>query len=139
MGVDLAERDAFDKISVIVVEDEALIRNELMEAFPHYGFHAFAAEDASAALEILEAEAPRVRVVFTDVHLPGPMSGVAMGHHIRKTWPWISLLITSGYGTPDPSQVPEGSRFVLKPYNISKIAEVIKDMVQRSAGDDGDR
>jgi len=139
MGVDLAERDAFDKIGVVVVEDEALIRNELVEAFPHYGFHAFGAEDAPSALKILEAEAAAVRVVFTDVHLPSPMNGLALGRHISKTWPWISLLITSGYGTPDPSHMPERSRFVLKPYKISKIAELIKDMIRLSPGKDGDR
>ena len=139
MGVSLAEHDAFDKIGIIVVEDEALIRNELVEAFPHYGFHAFGAEDALAALQILESEAPHVRLVFTDVHLPSAMNGLALGDHIRKTWPWISLLVTSGYGTPDPSHMPQGSRFVLKPYKISKIAELIKDMVGRSAGDDGGR
>ena len=125
----MAERDAFGKIGVIVVEDEALIRNELVEAFPHYGFHAVGAEDAPAALKVLEGEAPRIQVVFTDVHLPSPMNGLILGHHIRKTWPWISVLITSGYGTPDPSHMPEGSRFVLKPYKVSKIADLIKDMV----------
>lgn len=134
----MAERDAFDKIGVILVEDEAMIRNELVEAFPHYGFHGFGAEDAAAALKILETEAENVRLVFTDVHLPGPMTGLALGHHIRRTWPWISVLITSGYGTPDPSHMPEGSRFVLKPYKISKIAEVFKDMVRQSPSDDGD-
>lgn len=135
----MAERDAFDKIGIIVVEDEALIRGELVEAFPHYGFHAFGAEDASAALKILEAEARNVRLVFTDVHLPGPMTGLALGRHIRKTWPWISLLITSGYGTPEASHMPEGSRFVLKPYKISKVAELIKDVVRSFSGNDGDR
>ena len=139
MGVDLAERDAFDKIGIIVVEDEALIRNELVEAFPHYGFHAFGAEDAPAALRILEAEAENVRFVFTDVHPPGPMTGLALGHHICKTWPWISLLITSGYGTPDPSHMPPGSRFVLKPYKISKIVELIKGVMPPASGNDSDR
>ena len=125
----MAERDAFGKIGVIVVEDEALIRNELVEAFAHYGFHAVGAEDGPAALKALEGEAPRIQVVFTDVHLPSPMNGLILGHHIRKTWPWISVLITSGYGTPDPSHMPQGSRFVLKPYKVSKIADLIKDMV----------
>ena len=134
----MAERGAIDKIGVIVVEDEALIRNELVEAFPHYGFYAFGAEDAPAALKILETEARNVRVVFTDVHLPSPMNGLALGYHIRKTWPGISLLITSGYGTPEPSHMPEGSRFVLKPYKISRIAELINDMVRPLPGDDAD-
>ena len=125
----MAERDAFGKIGVIVVEDEALIRNELVEAFAHYEFHAVGAEDGPAALKALEGEAPRIQVVFTDVHLPSPMNGLILGHHIRKTWPWISVLITSGYGTPDPLHMPQGSRFVLKPYKVSKIADLIKDMV----------
>jgi len=136
--VALAERDALDKIGVVLVEDEAMIRDELVEAFPQYGFHGFGAEDAAAALKILETEAENVRLVFTDVHLAGPMTGLALGDHIRRTWPWISVLITSGYGTPDPSHMPEGSRFVLKPYKISKIAEVMKEMVRPSQGDDGD-
>jgi DNA-binding NtrC family response regulator len=126
----VTERDAFDGIGVIVVEDEPLIRNELVEAFPHYGFHVLGAEDAAEALKILQDEAPRIQVVFTDVHLPGPMSGLLLGRHIRRTWPWISLLVTSGYGTPDSAHMPEGSRFLLKPYKISKVAEQIKDMVR---------
>src|SRR6185437_337994 len=130
MGGSLAEQSAFDKIGLIVVEDEALIRNELVEAFPRYGFHSFGAEDAPAALKILETEACRIRLIFTDVHLSSSMNGLALGRHIRQSWPWISLLITSGYGTPDPSHMPAGSRFVLKPYKISKVAELIKDMVR---------
>ncbi len=137
----MAERDAFDRIGVVVVEDEAMICTELIEAFPHYGFHAFGAEDAPAALKVTSGEeAQRIQVVFTDVHLPGPMNGLALeAHHIRKSWPPISLLVTSGYGTPDPSHMPEGSRFVLKPYKIARIAELIKDMVGRPPGDDGSR
>ena len=126
----MAERDTFDRIGVVVVEDEALIRNELVEAFPHYGFCVHGAEDAAEALKILQDEAPRIQIVFTDVHLPGAMNGLLLGQHIRKTWPWISLLVTSGYGTPDPSHMPEGCRFVLKPYKIGRIAEQIKDMVR---------
>ena len=126
----MAERDAFDRIGIVVVEDEALIRGELVEAFSYYGFYVLSVEDAVEALKILEEEAPRIQVVFTDVHLPGAMNGLLLGHHIRQTWPWISLLVTSGYGTPDPSHMPEGSRFVLKPYKIGRIAEQIKDMVR---------
>ena len=124
----MTERDTFDRIGILVVEDEAMIRNELVEAFSYYGFYVLSAEDAAEALKILHEEAPRIHVVFTDVHLPGPMSGLLLGHHIRKTWPWVSLLVTSGYGTPDPSHMPQGSRFVLKPYKIGKIAEQIKDI-----------
>lgn len=130
----MAHRDAIDRIGVLVVEDEALIRTELVEAFSYYGFDMFGAEDAAAALEILRKEAERVRIVFTDVHLPGAMSGLLLGHHIRRTWPWISLLITSGYGTPDPSHMPDGSRFVLKPYKIGRVAEQIRDMAGPPGG-----
>ena len=126
----MAERDAFDRIGVVVVEDEALIRGELVEAFSYYGFYVLGAQDATEALKILHEEAPRIQIVFTDVHLPGAMNGLLLGQHVRKTWPWISLLVTSGYGTPDSSQMPEGSRFVLKPYKIGRIAEQIKDMLR---------
>ena len=135
----MAKRDVFDKVGVIVVEDEPMIRSELVEAFPDYGFRAFGAEDAAAALKILEAEAPGARVVFTDVDLPGPMTGLALGHHIRKTWPWISMLITSGYGTPDPSRMPDHSRFVHKPYTMGELVELIEDIVRSPPGNDGDR
>jgi DNA-binding NtrC family response regulator len=126
----VADLDAIAKIGVVVVEDEALIRDELVEALPYYGFSAFGAEDAATALRILQEEAQRIQIVFTDVHLPGPMNGLMLGSHIRKTWPRISMLVTSGYGTPDLSHMPEGSRFVLKPYKIAKIAEQIREMVR---------
>ncbi len=126
----MTTQHAVDTINVVVVEDEALIRSELVEAFPFYGFHVFAAEDATEAVRILREEAPRIQLVFTDVHLPSPMNGLMLGHHIRQNWPWIAVLVTSGYGTPDAAHMPEGCRFVLKPYKISKIAEQIKELVQ---------
>ena len=67
-----------NKIGVVVVEDEALIRGELTEAFTYYGFDVFAAEDATEAMAILQAEAARIQFVFTDVHLPSPMNGLAL-------------------------------------------------------------
>ena len=64
-GVTVSDPDANDRIGIVVVEDEAMIRTELVQAFPHYGFRVLGAEDAAEALKILQDEArdPRAKVL----------------------------------------------------------------------------
>jgi CheY-like chemotaxis protein len=54
--------------------------------------------------------------LFTDIHMPGTMDGLALAHHTPKHWPWIGLLVTSARPHPDHTVFPEQSRFVAKPY-----------------------
>jgi two-component system, response regulator PdtaR len=124
----MAEKIINEVIVVIVVEDEPLIRMVLVEALLDAGFDVIEATHAREAVTMLEGEAIRVHALFTDVHMPGDMDGVALAHHTRLHWPWISLLVTSGRAYPKTNTMPEGTRFIAKPYELKHVIGHIREM-----------
>ena len=119
-----------EPIGVILVEDEPLIRMVAEAALCDCGFVVFVATDAYDALRILESEAVHIRVLFTDVNMPGAMNGVTLAHYVHRHWPWISELVTSGRGSAANADMPEGCRFVAKPYDLNKVVHQIRDMAE---------
>lgn len=113
---------------VIVVEDEIMIRLPVVSALEATDFEVIEAGHAGEALAILEREAVRVHVVFTDVHMPGPMDGLVLAHHVRRHWPSIGLLVASGRGNVDAGAMPEGSRFIPKPYHLDHVVHHIREL-----------
>ena len=75
-----------EEFVIVIVEDEPLIRNTAAAAFEDADFAVIEASNAGEALAILEREADHVRVVFTDVHMPGPMDGLTLAliSHTRE-------------------------------------------------------
>jgi CheY-like chemotaxis protein len=106
--------------TVLVVEDHPLIRLSAMELVEAAGFHAIGAENADAAIAILEARAD-IRLVFTDVEMPGSIDGLKLAHYIRDRWPPVHLIVVSGKGMLDENELPAGSRFFSKPYSDNTI------------------
>jgi DNA-binding NtrC family response regulator len=115
---------------VLIVEDEALIRLVLADSLTEDGFEVIEAVHAADAIRLLGEHAVRVHALFTDVHMPGEMNGVALAHHTRSNWPWISILITSGRAYPKADDMPTGALFVAKPYDLSEVARHIRESVR---------
>ena len=115
-------------IVVLVVEDEALVRTLAVEFFADMGFDAVAAPDANSAIRILQIEAARVHVLFTDVQMPGPMDGLMLAHHVRRNWPWIGLVVTSAYATWGLERLPANTQFFRKPYELAAIDYGVSDL-----------
>jgi two-component system, response regulator PdtaR len=103
--------------TVLIVEDEALIRLCMVAAFSEAGFRVLEATDAEWAIDILRGDASDIDVLFTDVNMPGPRNGIELAHHVRQHWPSIALLVTSGKMAPAAAELPSGSRFLQKPYD----------------------
>jgi two-component system, response regulator PdtaR len=101
--------------TVLVVEDESLIRMLAADSLEEQGFTVLEAGDAAEALAILE-EHDEVDVLFTDVNMPGPMDGLALAGLMHDRRPELGLVITSGRGTPDPERLPMSSLYLAKPY-----------------------
>jgi DNA-binding NtrC family response regulator len=102
--------------TVLIVEDEALIRFCMIDMLSDAGFRVFEATNAEEVIDILRAEASRIDVLFTDVNMPGPINGMELAHFVRRHWPRIALLVTSGK-VPAAAERPLGSRFLQKPYD----------------------
>jgi CheY-like chemotaxis protein len=124
----MGEKIKINQIVVIVIEDEPLIRMVLVEALLEDGFGVLEAAHAREAISILDIEATRVHALFTDVHMPGDLDGVALTHHARNHWPWLSLLVTSGQANPTADTMPEGTRFISKPYEFTNVIQHIREM-----------
>jgi len=113
---------------VLVVEDESLIRINAMAMVEEAGFEAIAASDADEAIRILESRND-VRAVFTDVHMPGSMDGIRLASVVRKRWPPVALIVTSGQTNVPESDLPTGGRFLRKPYGPVQIENALRQLI----------
>ena len=113
---------------VLVVEDNPLILMSALELVATAGFDGVGAADADEAIGILEARAD-IRLVFTDVEMPGTIDGVKLAHYIRERWPPIHLIVASGRSILEESQLPAGSKFFSKPYDDNTIVEEMTRML----------
>ena len=111
---------------VLVVEDEFLIREYAVEIINEAGFEAIEAANADEAIEILESRGD-IRIVFTDINMPGSIDGLRLAHAVRDRWPPIKLIVTSGHMTLPESALPKGGRFFSKPYQTSEIARTLQE------------
>lgn len=113
---------------VIVAEDEALIRMMAVDALTEAGFAVVEAEHAAGALAILAAQPNGVHALFTDIHMPGAMDGLELAHHVHDHWPWITLIVASGKARPLATEMPDGSRFLSKPYNLAHVVKHVREL-----------
>src|SRR6266478_332301 len=105
---------------VLVVEDEFLVRLIAMDMIQSAGFEAITAPDADEAIRILESRND-IRAVFTDVQMPGSMDGLCLARVIRDRWPPVALIVTSAQRNIMESDLPQGGRFIGKPYDPAQI------------------
>ena len=84
------------------------------------GYDLTEAVDADHAIAILEVRRD-IRVVFTDIQLPGSMDGLKLAHAIRHRWPPVHIIATSAYHPILKGELPTGSVFLPKPYSERSI------------------
>ena len=112
---------------VLVVEDEAAVREFSVDALVELGYRVIAAEDATTALTLLEAH-PEVVLMFTDVVMP-ETNGAQLAEEARRRKPGLKILFTTGYtrnavvhnGALDP-----GVEMVGKPFTIEELAAKVR-------------
>ena len=97
---------------MLVVEDELFSRLHAIDLIEGAGSTPrVKAANADEAIAILEARKD-IRIVFTDIDMPGSMDGLKLSHAIRKRWPPIELILTSGHFDISDDELPERGRFV---------------------------
>jgi two-component system, response regulator PdtaR len=101
--------------TVLIVEDEPFTRLMGADALSSAGYAVLEAGSAIEALRILEAN-PDVRVVFTDVDMPGSLDGLELARRIGLIWPSIGIVISSGHAPHIARSVGKYS-FLAKPYS----------------------
>ncbi len=111
-------------IHVLVVEDDFFSRLHAVTLVEDAGFTAIEASNADEAIAILERRKD-IRIVFTDIDMPGSMDGLKLAHAVRKRWPPIELIVTSGYFDLCDADMPERVRFFPKPYSDREIVSTL--------------
>jgi CheY-like chemotaxis protein len=111
---------------VLVVEDEQLVRLSVVKTIEDAGFDAIEAADADEAIRILESRKD-IRLVFTDVHMPGSMDGLKLAQAVRNRWPPIKIIVTSGREQITEQDLPKGVRFFAKPYSPLQIRDALRE------------
>jgi CheY-like chemotaxis protein len=81
------------KSVVLIVEDEPLVRWSGLKMLEDADFEVIEAANADEAIRILESRND-IRVVFTDVQMPGSMDGLKLAHAVRNRWPPIKIIVT---------------------------------------------
>lgn len=117
-----------DQITVLVVEDETLVRMDISDQLQDMGFKVLEAANADEAVEMLLAN-PDIQVMFTDVDMPGGMDGLKLAAAVRDRWPPIKIIVTSGHRRVQLSDMPHDSRFFGKPYRPADIANAVREMM----------
>jgi CheY-like chemotaxis protein len=109
---------------LLVVENEAVIRINIVQVAQDSGFEVLEAANADEAMEILESRND-IRAVFTTIRMPGSMNGLRLANAIRDRWPSIELFVTSGIDVSNHPDFPVNGRFIQKPYANEQIAAAL--------------
>jgi two-component system, response regulator PdtaR len=126
------DRDGVNsKAAILVVEDETFIRLWAADLLEENGFSVLEAKDAAAALKVLESR-PDVKLLFTDVQMPGSLNGMELAREVHTRWPHILLVITSGRERPTLAEIPDHGRFVAKPYSREQLLGQVNDLIHES-------
>jgi CheY-like chemotaxis protein len=117
-----------DRPVILIVEDESLPRIDAVEFAEASGYAVVEAANADEAIRILESRND-IRIVFTDIHMPGSMYGLKLAQAVRERWPPIKLVVTSGQTRPSPGDLPAGAPFVPKPYRPQDVTRTFRALI----------
>jgi CheY-like chemotaxis protein len=118
---------------ILVVEDETLLRMLAGDILTEdAGYRVIEAVNADEALILLESRHD-VRLVFTDVNMPGALNGFALARIVDMRFPGIKVIVTSGLARPGIGDLPKGKRFLPKPYAPSALITMVQEMLGETA------
>lgn len=119
--------------TALVVEDNASVRQVATSTLSSLGFDVLEAETGDEAVHVLQSN-DQVRLVLSDVRMPGELTGTDLAQYIRSERPDVQVLLTTGY----VESVEKIDQFDLlyKPYRVTDLAEKIQSMMGRRQTDE---
>jgi DNA-binding NtrC family response regulator len=117
-----------EDILILIVDDEALLRELIADIFMDEGFRVVQADSAMGALKLLEIH-DDIRLVFSDIQMPGKPDGLGLIEIVRQRWPHILLIVTSGRMRPKSEDLPRDTRFIQKPFDQSEMLRTVGDLL----------
>jgi two-component system cell cycle sensor histidine kinase/response regulator CckA len=124
--------------TILLVEDEAPVREFARAVLQHHGYRVLQATSGKDALETWKWHSPRIALLLTDMVLPDQLNGLELARKLQAEKPSLRVLCTSGY-TRDildgraPASPPPNIRFLQKPYQPALLAQTIRECLDAPA------
>lgn len=127
--------NSVDPPEILLVEDEPLIRMCSADLLEDAGYSVLEAENAEQAISLLQ-DNPEIKVLFTDVRMPGDLDGLDLARLVHEKWPNVKFLVVSGHHQIENGDLPDDGRFLQKPYRpqavMRNIGEMLSDAQSRT-------
>jgi two-component sensor histidine kinase len=118
--------------SVLIVEDEMVLRMRAVDIVEDAGFNPVEAVNADDALAILESRSD-IELLFTDIQMPGSMDGLKLAYAVHERWPKIKIILVSGQLTLTDADRPADSRFYGKPLEVKAMIAEMQNMMGKGS------
>jgi two-component system NtrC family sensor kinase len=115
--------------TVLVVEDSPEVAEVATAYFQQLGYMVKQAANAQEALELL-ANDPKINLVFSDILVPGGMNGLELGHAIRRLYPAMPVLLTTGYSDSARDAVQQGFVVLQKPFDLAGLEQALREALK---------
>ena len=119
--------------TVVVVEDEPLVRLAATDLFAEAGINVVEFADGDAAMDFLRDHKAEVAAVFTDVYLPGDTDGLELAGIVSAVCPEIAVLVTSGQRAAEAGRLGPGVRYLPKPWHPDDVLSTMQEAVRAAA------
>ncbi len=120
--------------TILVVDDELLIRDLLYDFFNSQGWDIKVAENGERALEIVESE--KIDLILTDLKMP-IMDGMELTKQIKENHPDLPVIVMTGYPSVDSAVEALRNKvadYIVKPFNINQLYKVVESEVSNKEG-----
>jgi two-component sensor histidine kinase/CheY-like chemotaxis protein len=118
--------------TVLVVEDEMMLRMRAVDIVEDAGYTPIEAVNADDALAILESRSD-IELLFTDIQMPGSIDGLKLAHAVHERWPLIKIMIVSGQLKLTDADKPLDSRFFGKPLDVKHMVAQMQDLMGKGS------
>lgn len=122
--------------NILVVEDEAVLRDLVREILEAHGYHVLDAASGWEALQVWEKHAKNVDLLLTDMSMPDGMSGRDLAAKLQEDNPRLPVIFSSGYtheALEDKAEAGQGQTFLSKPYHPADLAQTVRAALDKAA------
>jgi two-component system cell cycle sensor histidine kinase/response regulator CckA len=116
--------------TILVAEDEPVLRELVVNILEFCGYKIYQADTGPAAIKVWEEHRGEIKLLLTDMVMPGGMSGRQLAERLQQDDPHLKVIYTSGYSPGMAGKdiaLLEGFNFLAKPYPPSKLAQVVRE------------
>jgi two-component system, cell cycle sensor histidine kinase and response regulator CckA len=120
--------------TILLAEDDPSLRNTVQTALSHLGYQVLEASTGEEALKVWKQHGAEIRLLLTDLVMPGGMTGKELARHILAQAPKLKVIYASGYSaeiTGKDFHLEEGVNFLTKPFEAHKLAQAVRNCLDK--------